>query len=247
MKLAFLGAAHEVTGSCTLLRACGKNILIDCGMEQGADIYENCELPILPAEIDCLLLTHAHIDHSGKVPALTALGYDSPIYSTEATRQLCTIMFLDSAHIQSVEAEWQNRKAKRSGKEVYKPIYTEADVYRTMELFCPMSYNETREIFDGISIRFIDAGHLLGSSSIEITVTEDGVTKTILFSGDVGNIDRPLIRNPVKPENADIVVIESTYGDRIHGERKDYKQQLVDIIQSTFDKGGNLVIPSFAV
>ena len=247
MKLTFLGAAHEVTGSCTLLSVNGKNILIDCGMEQGADIYENCELPVAPIDIDAILLTHAHIDHSGKIPAMVAKGYKGPIYSTEATFKLCNIMLKDSAHIQEFEAEWRNRKAKRSGEEPYVPMYTMADTEAALKLFKYYTYNKQINIFDDVKIVFADAGHLLGSSSIYITVTEGGEEKTILFSGDLGNINRPLIRDPEMPEKADYVVIESTYGDRLHGERPDYVSQLTKIIQKTFDRGGNVVIPSFAV
>lgn len=247
MKIQFLGAAHEVTGSCTLITACGRRILVDCGMEQGADIYENCDLPVAANTIDCVLLTHAHIDHSGKLPFLTANGYEAPIYTTLATNKLCAIMLMDSAHIQEFEAEWRNRKAKRNGDADYKPLYTSDDVAATMKMFVPCDYSKEYDIFEGIKIRFIDAGHLLGSASIEITITENGITKVLLFSGDVGNVSRPLIRDPQKPEKADIVVIESTYGDRLHGERPDYVKQLTDVIQNTFDRGGNVVVPCFAV
>jgi len=247
LKLTFLGAAHEVTGSCALLEACGKNILIDCGMEQGADIYENCELPIAPGEIDAICLTHAHMDHSGKIPAMVAGGYSGPIYSTQATHRLCEIMLRDSAHIQESEAEWRNRKAKRSGGKPYVPLYTMADTEKALSQFAAYPYGEEIAVFDGVKIRFADAGHLLGSSSIYIDVEEDGEKKTLLFSGDLGNIDRPLIRNPQKPTRADYVIVESTYGDRVHGERPDYVSQLTSIIQDTFDRGGNVVIPSFAV
>jgi metallo-beta-lactamase family protein len=247
VKLTFLGAAHEVTGSSTMLSACGKNILIDCGLEQGPDIYENCDCPVNPADIDCILLTHAHIDHSGKIPYLVANGYSGPIYSTEATRRLCSIMLLDSAYIQGLEAEWRNRKAARAGDPPYTPLYTIADVEKTMPLFSTCGYGEQVKIADGIWARFIDAGHLLGSASIELTITEGGKTIVLLFSGDLGNVDRPLLRNPVKPRFADYVVIEGTYGDRSHGERPDYVGQLTEIIQSTLDRGGNVVIPAFAV
>ncbi len=247
MKLTFIGAAHEVTGSCTLLEACGKNILIDCGMEQGGDTYENCELPIAPSEIDAICLTHAHIDHSGMIPAMVAKGYTGPIYCTEATHRLCNIMLQDSAYIQEQEAEWQNRKAERSGGEQYLPVYTVADAIQSLTLFEGFGYNKPIDIFDGITINFCDAGHLLGSSSVHMTINENGEQRTVLFSGDLGNIDRPLIRNPQKPPYADYIVIESTYGDRIHGERPDYIAQLTKIMQETFSKGGNLVIPSFAI
>ncbi len=247
MKLTFLGAAHEVTGSCTLLEACGKHILVDCGMEQGENIYENCDLPISPTDIDAICLTHAHIDHSGKLPAMVALGYKGPIYATAATARLCDIMLRDSAHIQEFEAQWRNRKAKRSGDETYEPMYTMEDAIHTLELFEPFSYGKDIELFEGIKIRFLDAGHLLGSSSIHFTITENGKKTTLLFSGDLGNLNRPLIRDPQKPIASDYVVIESTYGDRLHGERPDYIGQLTRIIQETFDRGGNVVIPSFAV
>ena len=247
VKLTFLGAVHEVTGSCTLLDACGKQILIDCGMEQGADIYENCELPIAPGELDAICLTHAHIDHSGKLPAMVAAGYAGPIFATEATSKLCDIMLRDSAHIQEFEAEWRNRKAKRSGYENYVPLYTMNDAIKTLSLFESYPYGVDIPLFEGVSIRFLDAGHLLGSASILFTITENGKTMTLLFSGDLGNCNRPLIRDPEKPTEADYVVIESTYGNRLHGERPDYVTQLTSIIQDTFDRGGNVVIPSFAV
>lgn len=247
MKLTFLGATHEVTGSCTLLEACGKRILIDCGMEQGADTYENCDLPVAPGQIDAILLTHAHMDHSGKLPAMVAQGYHGPIYATEATQRLCVIMLKDSAHIQEFEAEWRNRKAKRAGQPPYVPLYTMRDAERTLELFHPCAYGQTLELCEGIAVEFLDAGHLLGSSSIFVRVNEEGQERTILFSGDLGNKDRPLIRDPQMPPKADYVVIESTYGDRLHGERPDYVGQLTSILQDTFDQGGNVVIPSFAI
>ena len=247
MKLTFLGAAHEVTGSCTLLEAAGKYILIDGGMEQGMDIYENCDLPVFPGQIDAIFLTHAHIDHSGKLPAMVAQGYKGPIYATEATRRLCGIMLRDSAHIQEFEAEWRNRKAQRAGQPPYVPLYTMADAEQTLQQFMAYPYGEKVEVFPGVVLSFIDAGHLLGSASIYIEVTEDGQRRTLLFSGDLGNRDRPLIRDPQMPPDADYVVIESTYGDRTHGPRPDYVSQLAGILQDTFDRGGNVVIPSFAI
>ncbi len=247
MKIAFYGAAHEVTGSCTVIYACGKTLMIDCGMEQGSDIYENCELPILPSQVDYLLLTHAHIDHSGKIPSLTSSGFRGHIYATAATERLCKIMLLDSAYIQEFEAKWRNKKAKRSGEQPYAPLYTAEDAEKAMRQFVGCDYGKDYELCDGISIRFTDAGHLLGSAAISVTVSENGKTETIVFSGDLGNSDRPLIRDPAIPPHADYVVIESTYGNRTHGERPDYVKQLTGIIQSTFDKGGNVIIPSFAV
>ncbi|MBR5523654.1 MAG: MBL fold metallo-hydrolase [Clostridia bacterium] len=247
MKLHFLGAAHEVTGSCTLLTTAHHRILIDCGMEQGADIYENPDLPLLPGDIDAVLLTHAHIDHSGRIPMLVARGFKGPIYTTAATAALCRIMLMDSAHIQEFEAEWRNRKAKRNGGDPYVPLYTAEDVSRTLTQLNPCDYNTEYRLFDDVTVRFTDAGHLLGSASISVTVTEAGGSETVLFSGDLGNVSRPLIRDPQTPPAADWVVIESTYGDRLHGERPDYVGQLTRILQETFDRGGNVVIPCFAV
>lgn len=247
MKIAFYGAAHEVTGSCTLLTANGKTIMVDCGMEQGADIYENADLPILPSQVDYVLLTHAHIDHSGKIPALVAGGFSGHIYSTVATQKLCNIMLLDSAHIQEFEANWRNRKAKRSGGEPYVPLYTSEDATKALKQFVGCEYNKNYELCEGIKISFTDAGHLLGSSSISITVTEGDKTETIVFSGDLGNKNRPLIKDPQAPKKADYVIIESTYGNRTHGERPDYVTQLATIINETFSRGGNVVIPSFAI
>lgn len=247
MKLTFLGAAHEVTGSCTLLEFNNKKIIIDCGMEQGTDIYENCEIPIAPSQIDCILLTHAHIDHSGKIPVLTSNGFTGKIYATDATVRLCKIMLQDSAHIQEFEAEWRNRKGRRSGKEEYIPLYTVDDALAAMTHFTGCKYEEKIDVYDDLSIRFIDAGHLLGSSSIELTVTENGEKSVIVFSGDIGNTDQPIIRDPSYPKKADFVIMESTYGDRSHEKRADSVSQLVPIIQRTFDRGGNVVIPSFAV
>jgi len=247
MKITFLGAAHEVTGSCTLVETGNVKFLVDCGMEQGMDIYQNPDLPVKPEEIDFVLLTHAHIDHSGKLPLLSSQGFHGAIYTTVATTRLCGIMLIDSAHIQEMEAEWRNRKSKRSGGQTYVPMYTSADAEECLTLFEPCPYNKEISICSGVKVRFIDAGHLLGSASIEVMISEGDVTKTVLFSGDIGNISRPLIKDPQKPEYADYVIIESTYGNRLHGVRPDYIGQLTGIIYKTFERGGNVVIPSFAV
>ncbi|MDO4633466.1 MAG: MBL fold metallo-hydrolase [Eubacteriales bacterium] len=247
MKLMFLGAAHEVTGSCIFLEACGKKILIDYGMEQGTDVFENEELPVAPGEIDMVFLTHAHIDHSGKLPLLYQKGFQGQIFATEATEQLCRIMLRDSAHIQEFEAEWRNRKGRRAGKPEYTPLYTVEDAERVLKCFVGCSYNTRMMVADGIEICFVDAGHLLGSSSIEVTLNEEGTQKTLVFSGDIGNDHQPLIRDPQYLHEADYVIMESTYGDRSHGPRTDYVKDLAEVIQTTFDKGGNVVIPAFAV
>lgn len=247
MKLTFIGADHEVTGSCHFLNACGKNILIDCGMEQGEDVYQNAKLPISESEIDYILLTHAHIDHTGLVPLMYSHGFRGQIITTSATADLCRIMLRDSAHIQMSEAEWRNRKAKRSGKEEYEPIYTMQDADGAIKLLKPYEYEETIELCEGIHIRFSDVGHLLGSASIEIWIEENDIKKKIVFSGDIGNTNQPLIKDPKYIKDADYVVMECTYGDRLHDKTPDYVGELTKIIQDTFDKGGNVVIPSFAV
>ena len=248
MKLRFIGAAHEVTGSCHLLEACGKHILIDCGMEQGPDLYENQDLPVAASEIDYVLLTHAHIDHSGKLPLLVKEGFKGEIVTTFATSDLCSIMLRDSAHIQEFEAEWRNRKARRRGAELYEPMYTMQDAIDAVECFAPCEYEQRITLCDGIDVRFTDVGHLLGSACVEVWITENGDTKKIVFSGDVGNINQPIIKDPKTIKEADYVVIESTYGDRIHGEGiPDYIGEFTKILRETFAKGGNVVIPSFAV
>lgn len=247
MNLTFLGAAHEVTGSCYYLEACGKHILIDCGMEQGPDEYENQDIPVIPSQIDYVFLTHAHIDHSGKLPLLYRNGFKGTIYSTSATDDLCNIMLRDSAHIQMFEAEWRNRKAKRSGHTPYVPLYDMDDANGVLERFRGFEYGKTIDVTDGIQIRFTDVGHLLGSASIEIWLTESNISKKIVFSGDIGNLNQPLIRDPQYIKEADYVIMESTYGDRSHKESPNYTEELAKIIQSTFDRGGNVVIPSFAI
>lgn len=247
MKLMFLGADHEVTGSCHYIEACGKSILLDCGMEQGRDTYENQEIPVAAGRIDYVFLSHAHIDHSGLLPLLHKNGFQGQIYATEATTDLCRIMLLDSAHIQEFEAQWRNRKNKRAGKAPFDPLYTTEDAMAVMEHFVPCDYMKEVEVCEGVKIRFTDVGHLLGSSSIEIWLTENGVSKKIVFSGDIGNINQPIIHDPRYTTEADYVIMESTYGDRYHTAPPDYVAELAGQIQQTFDRGGNLVIPSFAV
>ena len=247
MKLTFLGANHEVTGSCTLLEAAGQRYLIDCGMEQGKDTYESQPIPVAPGEIDGVLATHAHIDHTGLLPLLARNGFRGRIYATNPTVELCGIMLRDSAHIQEFEAEWKNRKGKRSGAEPVEPMYTVQDAEAAIKLFRGVDYNTKLELAPGLVIEFVDVGHLLGSASIAIWVTENGTTTKLVFSGDIGNQNQPLIKDPTYLTDADYVVMESTYGDRLHGPRPDYIGELARILQRTFDRGGNVVIPSFAV
>jgi metallo-beta-lactamase family protein len=247
MKITFIGATHEVTGSCYYLEAAGKKFLVDCGMEQGPDYYENQEIPVKGSDLDFVLLTHAHMDHSGNLPAIYAKGFQGPVYATQATCHLCDIMLRDSAHIQMFEAEWRNRKGRRQGKPEFVPAYTMEDAMGVLKNFVPCPYEKTVTPAEGIRVRFVDAGHLLGSASIEVIINEDGKEKKIVFSGDIGNLNQPLIKDPVYLHDADYVVMESTYGDRSHGDRPDYVELLSEVIQRTFDRGGSVVIPSFAV
>lgn len=247
MILTFLGADHEVTGSCHYIEVGDKKAVVDCGMEQGKDIYVNQELPVMAGEIDYIFLTHAHIDHSGLIPLMVKRGFRGQIFATKATCELCNIMLRDSAHIQEFEAKWKSRKAKRAGRAPEEPIYTMEDAVAACGMFVPLEYNKEVKICDEITVKYADAGHLLGSASIKMFLTEKNTRKTIIFSGDIGNINKPIIKDPEIMDGADYVVIESTYGDRLHGDRPDYVGELARILNETFARGGNVVIPSFAV
>lgn len=248
MKLEFIGADHEVTGSCHYMEVGEQKFCIDVGMEQGQHLFENQELPVNPSEIDFILLTHAHIDHTGLLPMMYARGFRGAVYATKATVDLSRIMLKDSAHIQQFEAEWRNRKAQRSGGEVYEPLYTMEDALGAIRLLVPCPYDTKIDLCGEVAIRFTDVGHLLGSSSIEVFATEGDEKRTIVFSGDLGNANKPILRKPRYTKAADYVVMESTYGDRLHGAKlPDYVGELASILNETFARGGNVVIPSFAV
>ena len=248
MKITFLGAAHEVTGSCTLLECAGSRGLVDCGMEQGKDIFENRPLPVAAGELDFVLLTHAHVDHSGHLPLLYKQGFDGPIYATRETCDLCRIMLIDCAEIHESEAEYQNRKNRRAARPLVEPLFTVADALNAIEHLRPVQYGELVQISDGVSVRFSDVAHLLGSACIEVWLAEAGQERKMVFSGDLGNYDQPIIRNaPEKIAEADYVMVESTYGDRLHDRSVLPVEKLAEYIQRTLDRGGNLVIPSFAV
>ena len=247
MKLSFFGADQCVTGSCHCLEVNGKKILIDCGLQQGRDEVDNSSLPFHAGEIDFVLVTHAHIDHSGRIPMLLKQGFQGRIFATRLTAQLLDIMLQDSAHIQESDAEYQNRKNLRAGRPTVEPLYTVEDAQRVREFLTTCEYGEKVDLCEGVSMECIDAGHLLGSASMKLTLTENGETRTIVFSGDIGNVDQPIIRDPQFFHEADFVVMESTYGNRNHTEVWSYTDELAQIIDETLGKGGNVVIPSFAV
>ena len=250
MKVTFLGATKTVTGSNFLVEGAGKKFLVDCGMYQGsaADEFEN-EAPFLfnIDEIDFMLLTHAHIDHSGRIPKLYNEGYRKDVIATKATCDLCSIMLPDSGHIQEMEAEWKNKKRERKGEKTIPPIYTAEDAAKSLEIFRPVQYNVIVDIDENIKARFNDAGHMLGSSIIEVWITENGETKKIVFTGDLGNNDIPLLSPPTMISDADYLVMESTYGNRLHMRNDDKAEIFLNVVYETLEKGGTVVIPSFAV
>ena len=250
MKITFLGATKIVTGSNFLVEAAGKKFLVDCGLYQGkAELEEQNyrDFDYNPAEIDFMLLTHAHIDHSGRIPKLYNDGFKGPIYAHKATCDLCQIMLPDSGHIQEMEAEWKNKKRLRKGQPIRGPLYTAEDALKCMEIFVPVKYDEIIQVSEDIYVRFNDAGHMLGSSTIEIWAKEDGKETKAVFSGDLGNNDIPLLSEPTMIDNCDYLVMESTYGSRLHI-RNDQKAELfLKIVSETIDNGGTVVIPSFAV
>lgn len=250
MKITFLGATRTVTGSNVLIETKEKKFLLDCGLYQGQqkEIALNTDdFLFKPSEIDFMLLSHAHIDHSGRIPKLYVEGFRGPVYATKATCDLCEIMLPDSGYIQESEIEWLNRKRKREGKHEVPPLYTYQDALDSLVLLERVKYDETIQIDQNIKVRFRDAGHMLGSSIIEIWVTEDGKEKKIVFTGDLGNNDIPLLREPTMIEEADILIMESTYGDRLHERKEDKAEEFLKTVSETLEKGGNVVIPSFAV
>ena len=247
MKLSFYGADQCVTGSCHCLEVNGKRILVDCGLQQGRDEISNAEFPFAAGSIDAVLITHAHIDHSGRVPMLIKQGFTGRIITTRLTADLLDTMLMDSAHIQESDAEWKNRKAERSGAPKVEPLYTVADAAQVRNFMTTCEYDRKVDVLPGVTATFVDAGHLLGSASVIVEATEGEETRTIVFSGDIGNVNQPIIRDPIHITGADYVVMESTYGDRNHTAVWSYTDDLAAIIDETIGKGGNVVIPSFAV
>ncbi|NMB20803.1 MAG: MBL fold metallo-hydrolase [Firmicutes bacterium] len=250
MQMQFLGAAETTSGACYLVRSGDKNVLVDCGLFHGPEELKQRnygDFPFEPRDIDAVLLTHAHIDHSGLLPKLVKHGFTGPIYTTAVTCDLCSIMLPDSGYIQEAEVERKNRKRIRRGQELLTPIYTVQDAVDSMKQFKRMVYDEEVEILPGMRVRFRDAGHILGAAIVEFWVTEDGETTKLVFSGDLGNLDQPIIQDPTAITEADILVIESTYGTRIHEDREDRMERLAEVVNSTMERGGNLLIPAFAL
>ena len=248
MKVTFLGANHEVTGSRTLIEWLpGRYLLVDCGMEQGQNEYENAEMPVSAKEIEYVFVTHAHIDHTGMLPKLWRDGFRGTVYTTRETSNLCAIMLADSAHIQMSDAEYQTKKNKRKNLPPVEPAYDIDDVNELLHNFRPCGYGDAVRVDEGLTVAFTDVGHLMGSAAVSLWLTEGSETRKIVFSGDVGNINQPLLNDPMFVHEADYVVVESTYGDRLHADRIDPTPMMVDVIQRTLDRGGNLIIPSFAV
>ncbi|MBM4145492.1 MAG: MBL fold metallo-hydrolase [Nitrospira sp.] len=249
MKLKFLGGARTVTGSCFYIECNDLRILVDCGMHQGEDADEvnRAVFEFQPEDVDYIFITHAHIDHSGMLPRVVKDGFQGRIITTSATRDLLEMMLYDSANIQENDAAWLSRKAVRAGKPAVLPLYTTEDVSNVIPLFDIKPYDQIFHLGSGIKYRFLDAGHILGSGTLELWYQDSGKEKKIVFSGDIGKKGNPIIRDPLTPVQADFIVMESTYGNRLHKPMKDSINELADAIKATFKKGGNVFIPSFAV
>jgi metallo-beta-lactamase family protein len=250
MELEFLGAAQCVTGSCHLLRVRDKTILLDCGLYQGRDGEQdkNKHFTFNPSDIDLVILSHAHIDHSGRIPLLYKGGFKGEIICSKATMELCNVMLPDSGHIQEMEAQWKNKKLEKKGLQTEEALYSSKIAEECIKVFKSYNYNEEIKPFDGLTIVLRDAGHLLGSAIIELQMEEvDGKPLKLVYSGDIGNINIPLINDPAVIEQAEYVIMETTYGDKVHNKFQDVLKELANIIKQTFDRGGNVIIPSFAV
>lgn len=250
MQLHFWGAARTVTGSMHLLEVNGSKILLDCGLFQGrrAESYErNLHFPFDPAEIHTLVLSHAHIDHSGNIPNLVKQGFDGSVYATPATRDLCAAMLMDSAHLQEQDVAYVNKKAAQRGEPQVEPLYTQADAAASLKLFFSIPYNRPVEVAPGVRLRFLDAGHMLGSAIVVLDIVEGQANRRLVFSGDLGRRGMAILRDPTFVDSADFLIMESTYGNRDHEPTEEARQKLRQIVNSTYRRGGKLLVPAFAV
>jgi metallo-beta-lactamase family protein len=250
MKLEFWGAARTVTGSMHLLEANGRRLLLDCGLYQGRrkEAFErNRDFPFDPASIDAVLLSHAHIDHSGNLPTLVRAGFRGQVFATSATRDLCALMLQDSAKIQESDVRRANRRRRKQGKRLFEPLYTGEDVVETLQRFASVEYDRPLTVFPGIQVRFVDAGHILGSASVVVDVEERGRTKRLLFSGDIGNRNLPILRDPRTVEDVDILIMESTYGTRAHDSADRADAVINDVLTGCCERKGKILVPAFAV
>jgi metallo-beta-lactamase family protein len=250
MKITFHGAAHTVTGSQHLLQVNGYRLLLECGLYQGRrqESYErNRNFPFEPAGVDAAILSHAHIDHSGNLPNLVKKGYEGPIYTTRATAHLSNIMLLDSAHIQESDAEYVNKKKLKKGEPLIEPLYTQEDAGQVAQYFNPVVYGQPFEPVPGVVATLVDAGHILGSAAVALDIEEKGRKVRLWFSGDIGRRNLPLIRDPQLPDSADFMIMECTYGDKVHREPELAFEELRDLVRRTVSRGGKVIIPAFAV
>ncbi len=250
MNIKFLGATREVTGSCYLVQVNNKNILLECGMLQGSYQHERHNRDPFPfdvADLDAVIVSHAHLDHTGRLPMLIKEGFHGCIYTHDATVDLCEIMLVDSGYIHEKEARWENKKRERKGLALIEPLYTTAEADTTLQYFKGLNYDDDIEICQGVKLTFRDAGHIIGSAIVELTLTENSVSKKIVFSGDLGHKNAPILRDPFKVKYADLVIMESTYGDRLHRSWEDTWQEMGEIIADAKSNKGNILIPAFTV
>ncbi len=250
MKLQFFGAVQNTTGSMHLLSVNGSRVLLECGLFQGhrkQAFEKNRHIPFDTSSVDACVLSHAHIDHSGNLPSLVKSGYDGPIFATPATRDLCEIMLADSAYLQEQDVRYVNKKRRRQGKTPFEPLYTAEDVPPTLRAFRPVPYEESREVAPGVRLTFHDAGHILGSAFVQLDISEHGRTRRLLFTGDMGRAEMPILKDPVPVQDVDLLITESTYGNRLHPPTQDVKSVLADVCRRILRDEGRLIIPAFSV